>query len=75
MVALIALFVIGDWAALVVLVIGIIYLLRNVIKLLIVIGVGAFGYHLAESFGIDGVWGALAGGIPAATVINKLFGK
>ena len=50
-------------------------IVRYCLKLLIVIGVGAFGYHLAESFGIDGVWGALAGGILAATVINKLFGK
>ena len=64
----------GETAAMVVIVIGVIYLLRHVIMTLIVIGVGAFGYFLAESMGFSGILGGIIGVILAAFVMGKITG-
>ena len=73
--ALLAWYFFGDTGGLIVLVIGFLYLLRDLIKLIAVPAVAIAGFFVAESMGINGIIGLIAAGIIAHFVINKLFRK
>ncbi len=64
---------VGDTAAIVVLVIGAIYILRHIIKMLIMFAVAGVGYVIAAQCGISGIWGAIAGFVLAAWVLGQMF--
>lgn len=73
--ALLAWYFFGNTGGLIVLVIGFLYLLRDLIKLIAVPAVAIAGFFVAESMGINGIIGLIATGIIAHFVINKLFRK
>lgn len=72
-IAALAWYFIGETAAIVVIVIGAIYILRHIIKMLIMFAVAAVGYFIASQFGISGVWGAIAGFVLAAWILGQMF--
>ena len=73
--ALIAWYLFGSTAGMLVMAIGSIYMLRHFMKLIIVVVVAIIGFSIAENVGINGMIGLFIAGVLANFVINKLIGR
>ena len=71
--AAIAYYFFGETAAGIIVAIGIAYLLRHVIKVLVVIGAGVLGYFVCDGMGFNGLIGALIAAFLAYIIAGKII--
>ena len=72
---LLAWYFLGSTVALIVFAIGVIYMLREIMGIIIILIAGVIGYFVAESIGINAIGGALIAGSVTAIITNKITKK